>query len=278
MNFYICTNVKNIQGNYNTKIRTIMILKFKHFVIFITILLFISCKQERLRLSEIIGKQITIEDSIAEDLKIKEFVEPYRKHIDAVLDSTLAFAANNISKTDNPYNTTAGNLMADAVLQLVNPVFKSRTQNNIDFVLLNHGGIRSSISKGNVSARTAYEIMPFENSVVVVNLSGKAVREMIAYLIKNKIPHPISGIQIILNKDDSLKAVNIQGKPFDEEKTYFVATSNYLLTGGDNMNFFLDNIAATDTDYLIRNIMIDYFTKMDTIEPKIDDRFIKLVY
>ncbi len=253
-----------------------MILKIKHFVIFITILLFISCKQEKPRLSQMVGKQIAILDSISEDLEIKNFVEPYRKHIDAVLDSTLAFAPNYISKTDNPYNTTAGNLMADAVLQLANPVFKSRTQNNIDFVLLNHGGIRSSISAGSVSARTAYEIMPFENSVVVVALKGKAVLEMIAYLLKNKIPHPIAGIQIILNKDNSLNTVNIQGKPFDEDKTYYVATSNYLVTGGDNMNFFLDNTSATDTDYLIRNILIDYFTKMDTIQPKIDDRFIKL--
>lgn len=253
-----------------------MILKFKHFVTFITIVALISCKQEKIRLTEVAGQQISITDTIAEDTNISAFVAPYKKRIDEVLDSTLAYAPNYISKTDGQLNTSAGNLMADAVLQLVNPVFNSRTQKNIDFVLLNHGGIRSSISVGDVSARTAYEVMPFENSVVVAELKGNAVYEMVNYLIKNKIPHPIAGIQIILNNDDSIKAINIQGKPFNEEKTYYVATSNYLVNGGDNMNFFKDNISVTDTDYLIRNIMIDYFGKMDTIAPKIDDRFIKL--
>lgn len=250
-----------------------MILKLKHFVIIITILSFASCKQAPQALSRIAGKQITVKDSIAQDSAIINYVAPYKARIDQVLDSTLAYAPTYISKTDGTLNTSAGNLMADAVLALADPIFKARTQKNIDFVLLNHGGIRSPISIGNISARTAYQVMPFENSVVVVGLKGKAVREMITYLLKNKTPHPIAGIQIVLNKDESLNAVNIQGKPFEEDKTYYVATSNYLVNGGDNMNFFKKHSSLTETDYLIRNILIDYFGKMDTISPKVDDRY-----
>lgn len=255
-----------------------MNLKIKQFVIIITILFFVSCKQEKQHLVKISGKQIPISDSLSATKEIVDFVAPYQKRIDQVLDSTLAYAPNAISKTDGEFNTTAGNMMADAVLQLIEPVFKSRTQNNLDFVLLNHGGIRSVISAGKVSSRTAYEIMPFENTIVVVGLKGKSIRDMVKYLIAAKKPHPISGIQIILDKNDSLKAVNIQGKPFDENKIYYVATSNYLVNGGDNMTFFNDEISITETDYLIRNIMIDYFAKHDTIAPIIDDRFIKLDY
>lgn len=250
-----------------------MVLKLKHFVIFITFIGLSSCKLEPQALSRVAAKQISINDSIADDLKINQYVAPYKKRIDQVLDSTLAYAPYYISKTDGKYNSTAGNLMADAVLTLANPVFMARTQKNIDFVLLNHGGIRSPISVGNITARTAYEVMPFENSVVVVGLEGQAIREMITYLLKNKTPHPIAGIQIILNKDESLNAVNIQGKPFEEDKTYYVATSNYLVNGGDNMNFFKNHSSITETDYLIRNILIDYFGKLDTIAPKIDNRY-----
>lgn len=253
-----------------------MILKLKHFVIFITIVGFASCKQKPQQLTKISGEQIEIGENFKEDSSIIKFITPFKNRIDEVLDSTLAFAPLYISKTDGKLNTSAGNLMADAVLALSNPVFNARTGNNIDFVLLNHGGIRSPISIGKVTARTGYEVMPFENSVVVVGLNGKAIREMIAYLIKNKTPHPIAGIQIILNKDNSLSAVNIQGKPFDEDQIYYVATSNYLVTGGDNMTFFENHVSITETDYLIRNIMIDYFGKMDTIAPKVDDRFITL--
>lgn len=253
-----------------------MNLKIKQFVIIITIVLFASCKQANQKLVKITGEQIAISDSITATREIVDFVAPYQKRIDQVLDSALAYAPNSITKTDGALNTTAGNMMADAVLQLVAPVFKSRTQNNLDFVLLNHGGIRSIISAGKVTSRTAYEIMPFENTVVVVGLKGKAIRDMVQYLIASKKPHPIAGIQIIIDKNDSLSAVNIQGKPFDENKVYYVATSNYLVNGGDNMNFFNDKISITETDYLIRNIMIDYFAKKDTIVPIIDDRFIKL--
>ena len=87
--------------------------------------------------------------------------------------------------------------------------------------------------------------------------------------------HPIGGLQIILDKNDSLKSLLIQGSVFDENKNYFIASSNYLVTGGDNMNFFKEMLGATDTEYLIRNAMIDYFMKVDTVSAKVDDRFYK---
>ena len=42
------------------------------------------------------------------------------------------------------------------------------------------------------------------------------------------------------------------------------------------MGFFKNMIDATDTEYLIRNAMIDYFKKVDTLNPVVDDRFYKL--
>ncbi|MCK0147729.1 5'-nucleotidase C-terminal domain-containing protein [Arenibacter sp. F26102] len=207
---------------------------------------------------------------------VENLIAPYRNRINQVLDSVLAFAPKAISKTDGSLNTTAGNLMADIVMQEVNPVFTARTGNKIDFVLLNFGSIRSIISAGNITERTAYEVMPFENSVVITELDGKTIRAMVSFLIKSTVAHPISGIQIIVDKNKSLQAVNIQGQPFDENRTYFVATSDYLVTGGDKMDFFKDYISLTDSDYLIRNTMVDYFKKMDTITAFEDDRFIKI--
>jgi 2',3'-cyclic-nucleotide 2'-phosphodiesterase (5'-nucleotidase family) len=204
------------------------------------------------------------------------FITPYRDRLNKVLDSALAYAPYPISKTDGVYNTTAGNLMADIVLAEASPIFRSRTGEEIDFAVLNHGGIRSIISEGRVSARSAFEVMPFDNSIVVVELSGKSVRDLVAYLIRSDRANPISGLQIILDRDNSLQSVNIGGAPFNEERTYQVATSSYLVEGGDNMGFFKDGLNFTETDYLIRNAMIDYFKKVDTLEPVIDDRFIKL--
>ena len=253
-----------------------MFLKNKHFVVIITIILFLGCRQSPFELTEISGKLLPIDRNISPQDSIGGFIAPYRSRIDQVLDSVLAYAPMNISKMDGPYNSSAGNLMADIILQEVNPIFKARTGKNVDFVLLNFGGIRSTISKGTISARNAFEVMPFENAIEIVELDGKTTRELVAFLIKSKLAHPIAGIQIIIDKKGDLMEVNIQGKPFDEDKTYYVATSDYLVTGGDRMEFFKNYISVTHSDYKIRNAMIDYFKKVDTLDAKIDDRFIQL--
>lgn len=253
-----------------------MILKIKHFVIIITVLGFFSCRQEPQTLSQVKGKQLAINDAIKAIDSIDAFVTPYRNRLNEVLDSALAYSPDMISKEDGRYNTTAGNLVADIILKEAGPIFKSRTGDDIDFVVLNHGGIRSIISRGKITARTAFEVMPFENSIVVVELNGKSVRELVAFLISADRPHPIAGLQIILDKQGDLQSVNIQSEPFDEQRTYQVATSSYLVQGGDNMGFFKGGLRFTETNYLIRNAMIDYFKKVDTVAPVVDDRFMKL--
>lgn len=253
-----------------------MNLNIKHFVSFVTILFFLSCKEQPTSLKQIVGKEININDSIAPKDSILSYVLPFTNRINAVLDSTIAYAPNSISKDDGELNTTAGNLMADITLAEANPIFLKRTGKNIDFVLLNFGGIRSIISKGNINRRTAYEVMPFENNIVVAALKGASVRKLVSYLVNGHVPHPISGLQVVLDKDDKLQFVNIQGKPFNEDQTYYVATSNYLLNGGDNMNFFKEATEVTDLNYLIRNAMIDYFMKVDTVAPVVDGRFKKI--
>ncbi len=252
-----------------------MNLKIQHFVIIITIGVFVSCKQHPPTLFKIEGKQLPITSNITAIDSIEQFVTPYRNRINEVLDSTLAYATATFSPKDGALNSSAGNFMADIVMSEAGPIFKTRTNKEIDFAILNSGGIRAVISKGDVTARNMYQVMPFENTIVVVELTAKSVRDLIAYLIQSRQPHPISGIQIKIDRNGSLTSVNIQGKPFDEDRTYFVATSNYLANGGDNMNFFTNNIGITETDYLLRNAMIDYIRKTDTIVPFVDDRFIQ---
>lgn len=253
-----------------------MVLKIKQFVIFITLVASSACSGPISNLSEISAVQIKLDSTIGTEPTVDSLIGPYRYRVNEILDSTLAYAPKVISKTDGRFNTSAGNLMADIVLAEANPIFKSRTGKNIDFVLLNHGGIRSIISQGKISARTAYEVMPFENSIVVAELSGQSVIDLVSFLKDSGRAHPIAGLQIILDKDNTVVSIHIQGKPLDKNHTYNVATSNYLVTGGDHMVFFKNAKSFVDTDYLIRNAMIDYFKKVDTVAPVVDNRFIKI--
>ena len=140
--------------------------------------------------------------------------------------------------------------------------------------LLNNGGIRSIISQGPVSEKTAFELMPFENSIVIVKLDGNSIKKMVDYLVKVRLPHPIKGLEIILNKDYSVESVLLNNNTIDENKNYFVATTDYLLDGGDKMYFLAESKETTIIDYKMRDVLIDYFIKTDTLKLKTDNRFI----
>lgn len=243
--------------------------------IFFSLLLIISCKNAPLQKAEIDGERIPVDTSIKADTSISNFIEPYKEHLNKTLDSTISYNPVNLSKDSDNLNSALGNLMADMVMEQANPIFKKRTGHEIDMVLLNHGGIRSNINRGDVTSRTAYALMPFENEIVIAELSGKKVKEMLKYLEKAKTAHPMSGAKITLDKNYRLVNASINGKEIDTSKTYFIATSDYLQQGGDNMNFFKDPVNLYGADYKLRNAIIDYFTKTDTIKAEEDDRFIR---
>ncbi|SDB43582.1 5'-nucleotidase, C-terminal domain [Flavobacteriaceae bacterium MAR_2010_188] len=248
-----------------------MILKRLLAICFLVILN--SCNQKNY-VDKIEGKQISISDSLKSDQQIEAFIAPYRENIEKDLDSVIAYSANTYSKSDGDLNTAIGNLMADIVYEQANPIFNTRTGKDIDFVLLNNGGIRSILSKGPVTKRTAYEMMPFENAIVVAELPGAQVMELVEYLRSEKRAHPISRLQIIMDQNEDVVFSGIKGKELDFNKNYFVATNDYLFNGGDHMDFFKKNKNVYVLDYKIRNALIDYFVKVDTLNPKIDDRFI----
>lgn len=247
---------------------------FRNLPYILLFLVLTGCKNAKVNLTEVDARQIAIADSLGDNADINAFINPYKKQIDKQMDRILSYSPLALSKTDTPYNTAIGNMEADAVMELANPIFRSRTGKNIDAVLLNYGGIRSSFPQGNVTMRTAYQLMPFENTLVVVELTGKKVREMFDYL-KAGTAHPISGMRLKLNSTGDIEEERIRGKAVDTNATYFIATNDYLLLGGDNMNFFKNPVSVMDVNYKIRNILIDYFSKTDTLAPLRDDRFIK---
>ncbi len=187
--------------------------------IFITSLL-LSCEKTDYSLTQIKGKQIEINDSIKTNETFESILKPYREHIEGQLSEVLAHNKRNMKRTDGPFNSSIGNMMADATMELANPIFKQRTQNTIDIVLLNFGGIRATMAEGNVTRKTAFEIMPFENEVVVLELSPKRIQEMLDYLASENSAHPISGMEIQLDRNNNLKSVEIQGTPLDTTKTF----------------------------------------------------------
>ena len=223
------------------------------------------------------GYNIEINQQVLSDSTIVKYYQPFKKNLEeSLMNTPISYSPETYKKNDGELNSTLSNMFADATYEMSNPVFNKMSGENIDIVLLNYGGIRSIISKGNISEKTAFELMPFENSIVVLELSGLSIIKMIDYLRKVKLQHPISGLQITLNNDYSVNEVKINGVSIENEKKYYVATTDYLLEGGDKMYFLAETTKTTDINYKMRDILIDYFKKYDTIKLKSDNRFIRI--
>ncbi|WP_289658495.1 5'-nucleotidase C-terminal domain-containing protein [Flavobacterium panacagri] len=237
----------------------------KLFVIFLTLFSIFSCSQKNYNLNKIEGKQLPVTENAGETATIEAFIKPYRDHINQDLDNVLAYCPETLDKSTGKWQTSIGSLLADVCLQRGNLVFKAREKKDIDLCLLNHGGIRAILPKGNVTTRTAFEIMPFENNLVVIALKGEQILDIAAYIIKEKKPQPLSGMTFTITKDNTAKNIMVQGKPLDLTKTYYVATNDYLANGGDSMTFFAKGTEKFDLNYKLRNVLIDYFKEVDTV-------------
>ena len=245
------------------------------FVLFLTLAALFSCGPGKLYNNRIEGKKISVSPDYKDDAQIDAFIAPYRNHINKDLDSVLAYSPVTFDKNEGKWQTAIGNLLADVTFEKADKLFYQREKKHLDICLLNHGGIRAIIPQGNVTSRTAYEVMPFENSLTIAALKGEQVKEIAQYMIEGKKPHPISGMEIIIDSSNNIKSISVQGSPVDDNKIYYVATSDYLYNGGDNMVFFKKATATYDMDYKLRNLFIDYFKEVDTLPVITSQRIIE---
>ena len=238
----------------------------KLFVLTLTICVFHNGAFSQMAVSVIEGKQINVNETSGNLGFYNAFTSPYKTRIDKEMDDVLATCPETLDKSKgNAYQSNIGDLIADLTLEKTTPVFKTREKIDIDICILNHGGIRSILPAGNVTTRTAFQIMPFENTTVVVALKGEQILEFIDYFIIGKKPHPTAGISFEIDANDKPTNIMVKDVPFDVNKTYYVVTSEYLSSGGDSMNFFKKGVKIYDLDYKLRNILLDYFKDIDVV-------------
>jgi len=205
-----------------------------------------------------------------EDSTLTHIINTYKDSIDLKLDNVIGFSKGLYTKNDYSnikFNSSLGNLIADIIFKQADSVFYKSFGNNIDFVLQNHGGIRSSLLEGEVKLTDAYKILPFENEIVVLEISKEVFDEMVLFLSNEKFPHPISGFSIVNNKA-------IIDKERSSKDKFFLATNDYLLSGGDNMFFLEKNSNVYHLGYPLRDAFIDYIINEEDLESKVDNRFI----
>lgn len=178
---------------------------------------------------------------------------PYKKNHDELMAKVVASSEASFLKAD--VESTLGNLFCDAVLYETK-LLLAKDSAILDVAIFNKGGLRNSLPQGNITVGNVFELMPFENEVVLLKLSGAQFKDM-CDKIAQKGGIPVGGIRMSI-KENFATDISINGKAFDLNRDYWVVTSDYLANGGDNYIFFKNAKERRAMNVLLRDMIITY--------------------
>ena len=149
---------------------------------------------------------------------------------------------------------------------------------DVDFAIQNGGGIRADLPAGPITMKQLYDILPFDNSVVVLTMKGSQVQSLFEGLStirpgQGAFPQISEGVQFTKSGTRGKFAdVLINGHSLDPNRVYRIATNSYLAAGGDGYKVFSEIIQRYDTAVSQRDVLADYIRYLGgTIEPGPDE-------
>lgn len=204
-------------------------------------------------------------ENISADSTYASLISPYKHRVDSIMNVVLGKASAPL--TEAKPESSLGNFAADAVRIAAGNMLGK----NIDLCILNYGGLRIDLNKGPITVGNIFELMPFENEMVVLRLTGDQVRNLLNEVVKAG-GEPISGARL-RSFDDRAVDVIVGAQPIRNDQNYWIATSDYLQNGGGNMPTLWNADSVIYTDLKIRDALIQYVESRGNIEANIDGRF-----
>jgi 2',3'-cyclic-nucleotide 2'-phosphodiesterase (5'-nucleotidase family) len=221
----------------------------------ISLLLLLSCGTQRIVDYDHGGVSI---DSTLGGGGLDSLISPYRSAMEEEMNVVIGEAT--IGLENGKPESALGNFASEATYEAG---FKYGNQHDEigeeaminSFAMLNTGGLRAPVNKGKVTVGNIYELMPFDNMIVLVKISAEKARELARYLYE-KNGQPIFNASFVLSADN--EQMKIAGQDYEFNEDIVVITTDYLAGGGDNMTFFEDPLGYWDTGMFLRDVLINY--------------------
>jgi 2',3'-cyclic-nucleotide 2'-phosphodiesterase/3'-nucleotidase/5'-nucleotidase len=171
---------------------------------------------------------------------------------------------------DRSGESTLGDVVADAM----------RAEGGADIAFTNSGGLRADLPAGPITKGAVYEVIPFDNTLVQVKLTGAQVRGLLEDGLAYGRVSPQSGLRYRydLSRPEGgrlLRVTLADGSPLDEARTYTVAVNNFMASGGDNYDTLARAGGQVDTGTLVRDALERHLvarTKDGPLDMKADGR------
>ena len=203
---------------------------------------------------EVIGDTILVMQEIAEE----------------GMDEIIGEASMNITKFGMGTQNLIGNLVCEAMLDYT----------DADFAFMNLGGIRDELLSGPISYRNVFNVMPFDNQIALIEVDGKFLKEIIETRVSGS-RHGLrtAGIKVVINRKrenfNRISELLIGGEPWQSDKIYKVATSDFLLQGNAGLALLTKVPESKITRYEqgLRDVIVEYIRENSPVSAVIDDRW-----
>ena len=246
------------------------------FSLFLLITYFLAapaCKSTYLP-SSVSYQNISIDEQVntIDSALVKSYL-PYKEKLEADMNRVISVCEADMVK--NKPESALTNLLADLLLEEGKVEAINRKLNlKPEVSYFNYGGIRTGLNKGNITVGKVFEIMPFENEMVFVQLTGSQLKLFFDGVAKRN-GDSVGGVRFKISGDEATQII-ISGQPLDTEKKYWLVTNDYVANGGDE-----NDVLRQRSDYIvpgmkIRDAIIRNFEAKqkagETIKEKTDGR------
>ncbi|MDY0326438.1 MAG: bifunctional UDP-sugar hydrolase/5'-nucleotidase [Candidatus Cloacimonadaceae bacterium] len=217
------------------------------------------------------GSMITLfEDQFIPDPEISKMIEAQVAVAEKGMDEIVGSAAVHLSRTNVDAQSPMGNTIVDAMRYMV----------NADFAFLNLGGVRAEIKSGPVSYRDIFDVMPFDNMLISFKCDGATLKRIIETRVEgSRAGLIVSGVNVVYSRTrpswDRVTTLKIGGEPWDPNKIYTVATTDFLMQGNAGLTMLMDipQQDITNNNINLRDAIVHYFKQNSPVKTKIDDRW-----
>ncbi len=207
-------------------------------------------------------------ETYGEDGKIKELTARAAEEAGKTLDLAIATATASLSHDRKATVESAlGDWMTDCL----------REWAKTDVAFQNSGGIRAPMPAGPVSRRTIFNIMPFENRVVKLKVTGAVLEEILDHGVAGGFGMlQLSGAVVTYDKKlprgKRVVSASVGGGPLKADAVYSAAAVDFMVSGGDGYSPFSKASAAEPTDTLMREVLEWCAERQGEISPPPRDR------
>ena len=203
-------------------------------------------------------------DIVPDPEGLKAF-EEFKAAAEPILSVVLGEAAGTFDHDSRTNNVTLLGRWSSEVM-------KERA--GVQIAIQNGGGLREPLEKGTITMGNLYSIMPFDNQLVTMELTGADVKKAIDHGINNpKVGNgQFAGLIVEFDKtkefENRITKIALEdGTPLEMDKYYTVATNDFLITGGDSYDFS-KAINIVDTYIPIRDVLVEAIKEAKVITPE----------